>query len=97
MLGVYLLLHGKAEQTDDYATKCSKAALIQIAAKISKKYQQYWKKPQQIYQINLTPPERYALEDLLVNVGTRDLKLGLCFNDIRTQIHDYTQAQLPSS
>lgn len=96
MLSIYLQQHTVPQQEDSLPEKALKAALIQLIIKINKKYQDHYPKLKQLYKISLTPAERYALEDVLVNVGTRSFELSLCFHDIRTQLQKHTLSQLPT-
>ncbi|WP_052599926.1 hypothetical protein [Aureispira sp. CCB-QB1] len=90
-LAKMLLPFSAPEPSDDFIQKGWRAALIQIIIKISKRQEKHWQNEAKIYRIQLTPTEKYALEELLYNDDPSDLYLRTIFYEIKVQLEHFDQ------
>ena len=90
-LAKMLLPFSAPEPSDDFIQKGWRAALIQIIIKISKRQEKHWQNEAKIYRIQLTPTEKYALEELLYNDHQIDIYLSTIFYEIKVQLEQFDQ------
>ena len=90
-LAKMLLPFSAPEPADDFIQKGWRAALIQIIIKISKRQEKHWQNEAKIYRIQLTPTEKYALEELLYNDHQIDIYLSTIFYEIKVQLEQFDQ------
>ena len=88
-LAKYLLPFSASEPSDDFIQRAWQAALIQIIIKISKRQQKFWQNEDKKYSIQLTPTEKYALEELLYNDEQTDIYLNTIFYQIKIQLEQF--------
>lgn len=86
-----LLYYAAPEPDDDFIQSCWRAAIVQIIIKIGKKEQKQWQglDQEKQYTIQLTPTEKYTLEELLYNERNQDIYLSTVFYQIKLQLEQF--------